>query len=588
MEFNKKSVYNCLKDYIDGLLEYQVLNIKDSNIFGAVICPACGLIHGRIADAFFPAMLLYKESKDKRYFDFAEKIINWSEKNIKIHTPEKWNGIWKNDFNNNWLGISAFSAISIGNTLFYFKDLLPSEKNEEFETLFYNLTDGVLSYFEYADTDRGNLHINYIAGLACLLALAFRLSGNEKYLKNAVIWEKKCRDNFDGDGLLFGESSPRTLLTAKNCRSIDMGYNLEETLPLLIQCSVWLGDDSLRRYYADKFKQNLEFLLPDGGIDNSFGTRHNKWTYWGSRTTDGMLGGLVHITDLDPVFAKAIIKNFELLKNLTKNKMLYGGLMTYEAGEPACIHHGFAHAKALAELFINMRENDFSKLNNVILPREREYGIKLFQNGSLAAVSVHKWRATVSAADNCIYLGAENFGGGLNLLWHSKRGPICAATMHRFELSEPQNMVLKRYEFEDFCGTPRLVCGAYSSDRDKSIWLEVIKNCAESAEIKATKKGELDFSINYCFFADRLNLKIAADKDCTYILPIIVSKTEKVKNKKYGIVTDKGLKVTADFPLTLPLTLDTRHYNQVGGFLYFPIEINISANKLCEINISVE
>ena len=34
-------------------------------------------------------------------------------------------------------------------------------------------------------------------------------------------------------------------------------------------------------------RTHMEFMLPDGGWDNSWGTRNYKWTWWGSRTSDG-------------------------------------------------------------------------------------------------------------------------------------------------------------------------------------------------------------------------------------------------------------------------------------------------------------
>ena len=84
-----------------------------------------------------------------------------------------------------------------------------------------------------------------------------------------------------------------------------MGYNLEESLPLLIQFSVHAQDAQSLQFYAARMRDHLAFLLPDGAIDNSFGTRHNKWTYWGSRTSDGALEGLAHLAPLDPLFARA-------------------------------------------------------------------------------------------------------------------------------------------------------------------------------------------------------------------------------------------------------------------------------------------
>ena len=34
-------------------------------------------------------------------------------------------------------------------------------------------------------------------------------------------------------------------------------------------------------------RTHMEFMLPDGAWDNSWGTRNYKWSWWGSRTSDG-------------------------------------------------------------------------------------------------------------------------------------------------------------------------------------------------------------------------------------------------------------------------------------------------------------
>ena len=160
-----------------------------------------------------------------------------------------------------------------------------------------------------------------------------------------------------------------------------MGYNLEESIPLLVMHSVWLNDVEKIDYYTKRAIDHIGFMLPDGAIDNSWGTRQNKWTYWGSRTSDGMHEGLVYIADRDPVIAKAVRKNFELLRDCTVEGRLYGGPMYKTAKEQACVHHAFDHAKSLAIFYLEMGK-EFEDCENAILPRENE-GIKTYQNGYL-------------------------------------------------------------------------------------------------------------------------------------------------------------------------------------------------------------
>lgn len=61
---------------------------------------------------------------------------------------------------------------------------------------------------------------------------------------------------------------------------------------------------------------HLEFMLPDGAWDNSWGTRSFKWTYWGGRTSDGFMGGYYAMAAQHPEYLEAIHRNIQLLKRL--------------------------------------------------------------------------------------------------------------------------------------------------------------------------------------------------------------------------------------------------------------------------------
>ena len=93
----------------------------------------------------------------------------------------------------------------------------------------------------------------------------------------------------------------------------------------------------------------LDFMLPDGGWDNSFGVRNNKWTYYGSRTSDGVIGAFSELGKRDAIFIETAERTYEILHNCTHGGKLYGGRYYYENGQPACIHHTFCHACALAD-----------------------------------------------------------------------------------------------------------------------------------------------------------------------------------------------------------------------------------------------
>ena len=90
-------------------------------------------------------------------------------------------------------------------------------------------------------------------------------------------------------------------------------------------------------------------MLPDGGWDNSIGTRNFKWTYWGGRTSDGCQAALNHLGKDDVAFAESALRNLELYKACTHQGLLMGGPHYARHGEEPCIHHTFCHAKVLAE-----------------------------------------------------------------------------------------------------------------------------------------------------------------------------------------------------------------------------------------------
>lgn len=580
MQETKKRVFELLKSWCEKLLDYQIKQFDTPFLKGSLICPTCGVIHGRCADLVFPLMTLYFETGDGKYKDAALQLVDWSENNIKCD-----DGSYRNDLSNTWKAISVFSAIAFGETLLHFGNRLDGDIKERWNTIFIRLTDSMVRQFEQGLIDP---HINYYCGFAALMALAGKLTGNKEYDRLAVKWESFCCTRFDQQGLFYGEGHPIDIITEKGCRAIDMGYNLEESLPLLILYSVWSGNEEKRRFYADKMEKHLEFLLPDGAIDNSFGTRHNKWTYWGSRTSDGMQEGLVHITDISSVFARAAVKNLELMERCTHEGLLFQGLMSYDAQEPACIHHAFTHGKALAEMYLCMNESDFEKIDTVQLPRETEYGLKSFQSGNLYTVAVGDWRATVSAVDIINYEGAENFGGSLNMLWHRSYGPVCAATMHQYRESEPANMQYLRNSFEIYSLTPRIESGGYSSVCDKSVKLDWFGRGDETvivAQPEDTK--EFWFRMTYRFSKNDVEISIFVNKEGRYILPVAVYKNDSVKLNGQSVLFRDQLKVSVSRAKLLPVDTKTRYFNQVGGLSCYPVEVELQADSTATIHMEM-
>lgn len=548
----QKRAYDLMKLWCDTLLTYRVSS-PHTLLDGALLCPVCHVIHGRIADLAYPLTLLYARSGDKRYLDAADQLIDWTDKNLS--RPD---GSWRNDAGNEWKGISAFSAIAIGEAIHRHKDCLPESIYTKWRTLFVRISDYLCDTFLKTCTP----NINYYAGVACEQALAWTLTGDERYRTFAREQEAFCRAHFDEDGLFYGEMRPLEFVTPKGLRPIDMGYNIEESLPLLVRCTQLLGEN--QAFYRERFRDHLKFMLPDGAIDNSWGSRHNKWTWWGSRTSDGALEGLALLAD-EPLFAEACERVLALYETCTHDGLL-ALPMAPQAGEPTCLHHAFCHAKALAVL----AEADFITPERTSLPTEVCDGIHFFQKGNLALVNHAGWRATISASDLLYAPGCENGGGSMTLLLKDGH-PLCAATMRQYNPVEPLNMQMLRQCDQTPCMTPRL-CFSGDTDNLQDTHVSLEKN----GDYSVTAQGD-GWSIRYDF-EDNLRLSIRTDRPSTFLLPIICDSAP--------VCQDGGLRLGS----VLVCAPGLRHnpsasgFNQVGGFIWQTLELPVDQVASIVIN----
>lgn len=551
----QKRAEKLLKEWCDTLLSYQI-HSHTPYLDGALLCPACHSIHGRIADLCFPLTVLWSKTGEMNYLEQADKLINWTEYNLK---SEK--GFWFNDVGSRWIGTSAFGALSIGEALYHFQDILPSEIKEKWLKIFLRISDCFLY-----ETGKMRPLINYYCGIAALLAMAWKLTNKEKYYTGSKKWLRVALERFDEDGLLYGEKYP--IEFDDGTHTIDMGYNLEESLPLLLRYSKLTGE--YQEFFRERLHDQFEFLLPDGGIDNSFGTRHNKWTYWGSRTSDGLIGGLALVLD-DPMFADACERVLNLYERCTHNGLL-ALPMADEAGEPTCLHHTFTHAKALATLVCT---EYVPKVKRTTLPCERKYGIKKLQKGKLLLVSNGPFRATFSAM-KYLHEDLANGGGSMNLLYHDTYGVICAATSAKFFMQETYNQQQLRNADEMKCMTPQFIVDGKMACRDQNVNLTF-------SGTKVYAKAE-DWQAEYAFYDDTLEITLTSHGG-TYHLPIVCKKDDNVMVNDDRCVIEINKKLTITSDTCMHVDCDKRFFNQVGGFLYLPISLEVQGRARIDVYI---
>lgn len=595
----EESTFNLLTTWCDAMIRDQIDNPKDLVMDGALYCHACGLIHGRCPDAVYPFLYMADRTGEQKYLDAALNVMRWSE---NVDLPD---GSWTNMLDpKSWNGTTVFGAIALGEALHHHGHLLSDEIKQKWEKRLRRAIEYV-----YVKFDKNFSHINYRFTAIYALYFLGKYFNEEKYIARSREFAADIPNWLtEPNKLIFGEDKPDNDKSAKGFYPVDLGYNVEESLNGVVQYAILENDETLLKLLTESMNGHLEFMLPDGAWDNSWGTRQNKWTYWGSRTTDGCQPAFTLMADRNPAFGTAAILSTELLERCTVNGLLAGGLHYETYGELPCMHHTFAHAKNLAFVLDNPRVT--KEVNKKApLPISINDGVKHFSELDVWLGARGSWRCTVSAYDQIWKkkYSVPGIGGSLSVLWHEKIGPIFTASMAEYIEVEPYNQ--QPQPGEDFCLTPRVeryVGGDwYTSVHDLRAKVEysdmdgLIKFTVDTAltsREKETLESDGDFILSY--FVKNASTIIKAIRKSegnngdTLVLPLISPTGEKVvqpTENKLEIHKNGGiLTVEANAPLTIKPSKKGRIFNQVPGMEVVPVMIVFPKGTLhveCEITV---
>jgi hypothetical protein len=588
-----------LKTWIDSLLSLQITDLSRNEAYGGIWCPACKKVHGRVADSFYPLLYMADKSKDVRYIDAAILLYRWMERNVS--QPD---GSWLNDpEKNSWKGITVFTSIALAEALLNHGDLLEPSFRKEIKLRLKKAGDYVAGNFSMT---YGN--INYpINASYCLSLLGKLLDVSEFSEKGRKFAHDSLAFLSKNDNLIHGEGGPIYQASAKGCYSVDLGYNVEESLPALVLYGKLTKDQEVLEAIVPSLQAHMEFMLPDGAWDNSWGTRNFKWTYWGSRTTDGCQPAYTLMADRDPRFYKVAMKSTELLAATTHKGLLYGGPHYVSHDVLPCVHHTFCHAKALATILDHGIETPKVKFSELVLPREKVYGSRFFTDIQTLLVSVGQFRATVTAYDREYTMkNGHASGGALTLLWHEKAGPILAASMNEYQMKEPNNMQ-PDIDPNSMTLTPRIELkknGLFMNICDLAAKMDV-KNDELSTVITAHSKlvdkdqnapasCEIGCQSVYTFLPDKVIFEFrtdapASDELIRIVFPVISKSSEKfelVSSKQIHIYKERAVvKISSDSDIEILPTTGNRVFNFVPGVEAIPLAINQSK---CRIEIVAE
>jgi hypothetical protein len=599
---------DLLKTWCDGLAARQV-SVPDIPEFrGGFLCAACGLIHGRCGDAVYPLLRVAHSTSDEKYLRSALEVHAWSER--MVSRPD---GSWVNDVSlSTWQGITVFHAIALAEAIEHHGKILDA-------AVLMSWKDRLARAAKFLDgfitVETGN--INYPATASLAFLLCGRVLGNVDYVERGRGLAHAVLAQFTDDGFLVGEGHPLSAVSPKGCRPVDLGYNVEESLPALAMYALLTNDKEVLEKVTVAMKTHLEFMLPDGAWDNSWGTRNYKWTWWGSRTSDGCHPGMVMMSKVDARFREAARRNAELMAVCTHDGLLYGGPDYFAHGDSACIHHTFTHAKALAGA---LDRGDFveKEAARPKLPRDEAYGLKLFPVIGTRLAAIGPWRATVTDYDfeyvESVQAGSGNSGGGhasggaLSLLYHLDLGPILVASMTKYAMVEISNQQTYR-DGSHMTLTPRIECAGketYTSLDDLKAVVTATHNQSEiifdvkgrmlTTGHKPPLESDVLYRLGYTLREASVELTAsvtgAAPELVRLILPVIARADEMFSQpdaRTVDIAKAKGrLRVDTDAVEGFESVPQDRTFNLVPGFEAIPLSIVLKAGKEVRVKIAVE
>ena len=580
-----------LSRWCDGMIAHQLDFPHDSGLHGAMVCSACAYLHGRIGDTVYPFVVQWDRTGDGKYLAAARKAIGWCEANTLCS-----DGSYMNDLKTHWNYITVFSQIAIGRTLRQFGSKLPQDFRVQLESIYARQSKWLYGCFQEHKTER-TVEVNYWGNYAEAMVEAGIRLNEPKYLDEArKTVDSRLKKLVAPDGMLMGEVKPLDRRTPdRGLFAVDIGYNLEETLPAMLSAAETMKDKAFEEQVVASAKAHLEFMLPDGAIDDTAGSRAYKWTYSGSRTADGVLPLLARLERRGVKWARRAAERVVALhERLTGDDgLLYGGLYYRDAKEPACLHHTFTHAKGLAE-YIMLKKNMAENCDDEPMPRERTDRVVVLPSMDTELVAVGPWRATFTASDAYVLPGEARRltvgGGSPTLLWHERAGLLLAATQADFFFLEGTNQQETRHERTILSATPRLETeNGFSSVQDFGVkiksGLEQGVYSYKAEGVLTSFKGEKGaaFMLDYSLDKKSFSVRAKAAAACRYYLPVVGGKDTNIEVSGNQATIQRGntcFIVTSSAPLKIRGTeRGDRSFTTIGGIMsrHLYAEIDVGA-----------
>lgn len=581
----------------EKLLSLQITDSTNPD-YGGILCPTYKIVHGRVGDTIYPFFYLAHKTGDHRYTDASVLLFRWLEQHVSQD-----DGSWLNEpQKGSWKGTTIFSIIALTEALKHHGTLMDAA----FKTA---LTDRLrkAGEFVYNNFTMTYGNINYPIAASHGLTLLGDVLDIPKYRERGREFAHEALAYITpGDKLIYGEGDISHTKSPKGCLSVDLGYNVEESLPSLVAYGLLTKDEDVLGPVTASLQAHLEFMLPDGGWDNSWGTRNYKWTYWGSRTSDGCQPAYALLSDRDPRFYTAALHNTQLLEQCTHDGLLYGGPHYVSHGVKPSVHHTFCHIKALVAI-AGHDTYQAAADRKAALPRANASGVKTFNDIQTWLVAHGKFRATVTACDR-EYKKTRNghaTGGALTMLWHENAGVMLCASMNEYQLFEAGNMqpdtdphtmpLTPRLELKSAGSTYMNICDLSAQvtvkARGDTTTIETSARLVDKDQ-NNPPTGEVRCTVIYTFTSKTIHITFRhtgpATGEVYTIIPVIAAGSDKVTHTDSTLLTIQKPKGTIQLKTSTAITQlptsGSRVFNFVPGLEAIPLQL---AGQQTEVTLSV-
>ena len=425
---NLKAEYaKTLVELSNTMVALQVTDNRDVN-FGAIRCPHCNVYHTRAAESVYPLFVSYTITHDEKYLRAAINTAHW------LLRQQGENGSWK-ETPEEWTGTSTDQLLMLAETYKGIRQYLSDAEQDAWRTAMRKAADFLVKVMtpEWAS-------INYVATTSATLARVNDVVPNPVYLARAKDLAHRTISKIDEDGFLTGEGGREN----GNKYGVDIGYNMEMSLWGLGYYARITGDSIVNEAVKKALRTHIYFIYPDGSLDGSWGIRSNKWTTFGSATSDGCQILFTLFAEDQPCYSTAAYKNLQYLRsNMNGGYIGYGPHYWRLFSKPPCIYPTFTKAKNLALAFSLEQAHTYVPAP---LPTDIKGWIRYFPTVQVAEVRTDNFMVSLTAyrykdiekkeKSKYMYRPA---GGAISNLWVEGYGLLQASSQTFYARWEPMS-----------------------------------------------------------------------------------------------------------------------------------------------------